>query len=542
MKNFINEILNDIFMIDPELKKHKKDLTRLAQELISHKPDTKFNENFAQTLKKELMKRAEELKGVSGNKKSVKPKGWSGLFINKFAYAVGGAIIMLIIIIPFLSFNQGERIALDSQPLAVNFNQGITSVSKNAFGSLTSSLSEALEERGVSAPGIGAGGGGGPANADSSGELLAIPQAETTVSADSAKMIRPEYVNYKYSYIGDDIKLNEDTMAVFKRVSSEASGRAMAQSFTNLNFDLLDLSQFKNTQVANLNLNEDREFGYSIYLNLADNSLDISQNWLKWPQPNQECQNLPLSENQACYERNRLTIDDVPSDDMILSIASKFVEDYEVDTSYFGEPFVDKEWRRTYETAANKGSAWVPEVISVIYPAIIDGKMTYDQGGNLSGMYVGVNIRSNKASDLHSLKPHTFESSQYDVITDRKKLVALAEQGGLYPRYQYEEASKTVTVELGTPALGLMQYWKYEKGLGQGEELFIPALIFPITNLPDLENYYRKNIIIPLISDMIDEMRPPVGIPEPMPLLKSPSADTFETVGENESMLSEENK
>ncbi len=528
MDNFISQILNDLFNLDPELKQHEKELTMLARTLMNAKPDSRYDEAFAAKLKSELMEKAQHFKTAA----MPADEGMNRFFrllANRFAYALAGAAIMLIIILPLIFSGRGGKLALNSNAPASLFKSGVTRVDDHAFGSITDGSAASGDSQGLGAGGrevapmqnesgfttdsalgqasvpAGSGGGGG----------MAAPAPDSSASAKIGIMPPSYMTDYKYVYTGDDITIDRDTMPVYKRVTSPAGAQALAQTVTGFNFGTIDLSRFENAELANLNLNENRDFGYSLYLNFTDNTLDISQNWQKWPHPENQCR------DQACYNQYRLSISDVPTDDKILSIAKGFLDQYGIDAGDYGEPFVQDQWRLYYAQAPDQSQVYIPEEMAVVYPYIIDGQMAYDQSGNPTGMYVGVDIRYDKVSSLHSLKPQTFESSDYAVINDSAKITDLAEKGGVWPNYRYEGADKTVTVELGTPQPGLVQYWKYNQTDGSSEELYIPALVFPVKNQTELgADFSRKNVVVPLAKDLLDEMNPPAGIPRPMPLMK----------------------
>jgi len=62
-----------------------------------------------------------------------------------------------------------------------------------------------------------------------------------------------------------------------------------------------------------------------------------------------------------------------------------------------------------------------------------------------------------------------------------------------------------------------MIFWKYDETSRSNQILFIPALVFPIKNLPAEGYYYQKNIIVPLAKELLDQNEQP---PYPVPLMK----------------------
>jgi hypothetical protein len=515
MEEKVQAILNDLYQIDKELKNYENDLIPMIKKLIESKPDTKFDEKFTAELKKEILSRAQELKMAKVQESE--PKAQFTL-MNKLSFAFGGALVALILFIPLYNYftQQGAQILPTSkEKFAINLNQGVSKVENQAFGSLATQNMNLAAEESMTA---GRGGGGG---------TLAAPQAIATDEAQiSGKMIPPRMVEYNYTYTGDEITLDQTTIEVYKRVKSDTTGISLAQSISGLNLDLVDLSKFKDRRVNNLSMVEDREFGYYINFSMDEDFISINQNWNKWPQVAQKCWDLPPPQSEECYQATRLQMSDVLSDDKLISIAKNFIKEYGIDTSHYGEPKVMDYWRREFEIARDKSDIYVPDSIPVLFPLIIEGLSTYEQSGEMTGLIVDINIRHNRIAGAHTIMPYNYVSSSYEAVTDVEKILELAENGGLYPQYYYGESDQTVDIELGTPTLGLLMHYVYNQGTRESNQLYVPALVFPITSVSDKNALiYQKNVIIPLAKEIIESYeRPNVlpGVPRPMPLLEEP--------------------
>ena len=488
MNKKIEKILKDIYLVDSSLREYERELIKIIEEYIKAKPDTKFDENFVRKLRSKLLRRVTVIKDER-QAKSEKTSWLSGLFpVNKFTYALGGAAIALILVIPLVSYF--ERSGKQAVAPVINFGEGISKVADQAFGKIAVSESAS----GVQAEGRGAGGGG----------QLTAPSSEAKVGVPA-----PEFINFNYTYQGDEIVLDKEELDVFRRVKGEAGGKDLARYVSGLNFDLVDLSKLRNTNITNFNLVEDREFGYSLYLNLIDNSFSINKNWNKWPRVDKDCR------DQACFDKFRLKIEDVPADDKLIAITSQFLKDYNIDISNYGQPMVQGFWRRQYEAAEDKTSVYIPEDIPIVYPLVLDSQTVYDTGGNPTGLHVSVDIRHNRASGVGNIVAHSYESSSYAAETDTNKIIAIAENGGLWPAYKHPNPTKTVEVELGTPTSALMIHYSYDNEKNETTELYVPALIFPITNISDNTTYWqRNNVIVPLIKEIIETIQDRIGIPE----------------------------
>lgn len=59
MEKNLQEILNDLFMIDPDLRSKEKEIIPIVEALLKAKPDTKFDENFAKQLRARLLVEAD---------------------------------------------------------------------------------------------------------------------------------------------------------------------------------------------------------------------------------------------------------------------------------------------------------------------------------------------------------------------------------------------------------------------------------------------------------------------------------------------------
>ena len=64
-----------------------------------------------------------------------------------------------------------------------------------------------------------------------------------------------------------------------------------------------------------------------------------------------ECQNMQGEAIQACYDKFRLKIEDVPEDSKLIALANQFIKDYNISATNYREPEVLDYWRRSYETA-----------------------------------------------------------------------------------------------------------------------------------------------------------------------------------------------
>jgi len=534
MEGQINNILKDLYALDPELRQYERELMPLVRELIEAKPDTVFDEAWARALRAQLVARASTPQQRSGF-------GFLKLFSMKTTYTYGAIIAAVVIVAAVGSFTLNKKdtsFQLASAP-------EINSVGKNAFGSLLStggtgtdvaaeSAARALsvdtapapEDAGASVapkgvasmvPAAGYGGGGGDIAVD--------------------RMIAPVPYSITYTYNGDEFALDDQEVPVLRRARGTETGSAFVSTLTGFDFGLLNLGSFSSAQMQNISFSENRDFGYVVNINFIDGSISINENWERWNHPSKECR------DEACYNSIRLSIADVPADDHVVAIADAFLRDHGIALDAYGEPSVDNQWRTYYEQVDDKADYYIPDAISVKYPLEINGEPVYEQGGSTVGMQVSVNIRFDRVSGVWGLQTQRYESSSYPAITDVKKVVSLVERGGLYgPVYYYDspEGQEKVSLSLGTPEHVLTKIWNYQNSTQN--ELLVPALRFPVTNKPNEARYYvPDSIVIPLAEELLkDRIEPPTIMPLGQPELMMRENEAAETgLGDIESAPAE---
>ncbi len=111
MKKKIKSIIDDLYAIDPSLKKQEKDLEKLVEKLIEAKPDIKMDKVFVSGLRRSLSAKADEMSTAT-------PKKFG--FLN-FIYAFGGTAMALVIIVSIFGQNK-VGVPMPSSKLEFNIN------------------------------------------------------------------------------------------------------------------------------------------------------------------------------------------------------------------------------------------------------------------------------------------------------------------------------------------------------------------------------------------------------------------------------------
>ena len=454
MKEDIKNILEDLYTVDDSLRKYESQLIDLIDKLLKSKPNIKFDKNFQIKLRQELLEKFSE----NNNKQT------NFNIMNKLLYVFGSLALILLILIPSLSKNERVKTA------QVDFSLQVQRLDKQAFGPL---LAQNTGNQEV-VVGAGFGGGGGGMN--------------TTASVDMK--IAPQPMVFKYVYKGDDFSIDSDQMPVLKKIKGLDSQKDVAKVLQNLNFDNINLNSLDNLRIRNFTIYEDKNFGYSVNVDLYEGMISINENWEKWPM-------------SMGYSLEAIKMEDVPSDEQLINMANKFLQEHNISVDKYGAPQVDNSWKENYLRFVNKADFVIPDMATVIYPLLIDGKSAYEEWGTVQGLRVAINLRYKRVSSMWNLSSQKYQSSLYDMETDVSRILELASRGGNY-YYPEQSGVKVVEIELDTPYLAYMQTWQYSNNVSN--ELLVPALVFPIVELPsEAEYFYKQNVVIPLAKDILDQ-------------------------------------
>lgn len=322
----------------------------------------------------------------------------------------------------------------------------------------------------------------------------------------------PEFDTYKYNYnyTGGDFSLFPSEVNVLRRINPDLS-KEFVSSFSNKKISFFDMKKFKNLGIHNLTINEDVEYGYSIYLGLKDGTFSIYKNWDKWPNIDSLCRGY----DSSCYQRNQLSIADMLSDEEITSIADQFLENYGISLENYGAGEVQNYWMENYLLAEDKTAFYIPETISVIYPLKIEGKEVYEEYGQKSGLTVEVDVKAKKGAGVYNLFYQHYESSAYNSETDKNNILEKMKQGGMSPDYYYQEGTKVknIDVEIGNPSLSMVKLWYSDSNDFRSYEIYVPAYVFPVLSVSDSSYFYKKNIIVPAVKEFFNRGQGTISLP-----------------------------
>jgi len=525
----IQDILEDIYSLEPSLREREAEVIALIEELLAGQPVVEMSEEFRSSLREEVLREFEAEAAAPEKTIGVLPA-----YLHKIAFALGGAAIALVLIVPVVMNRQGQQPAA-GQPtggqLGLGDGQGLglgggkaagadfVDLGSHAFGSLNFSSGESVvsapSEISAADPGAGASeemetgrGGSGVVSsgtAGSSGTAMAVPSASPKRLDD---MIIYDPIGFVFKYAGEPLRLSEDSIEVLKRVKRVDVSDA-ARIVGSLDLGLVDISSLSDLRVNDIGLSEDHDFGYDLQVGLREGTFYLNQNYPRW-------QIGPGCDDGVCNNLPTLTPSEALSNEDVIKISDGLIAELGISREGYGAPRVDDSWRNQ-EPPAPDQPVYVPDYIQVKYPLAIKDQPVYGGPSYEIGLDVTVDIRHKKVSNLGPIMSRRYETSSYAAETDAARIIAIAEEGGYGGSWLNPDAENKVTLELETPKLIYLQQYAYN-GF-ESSELYVPALLFPIKDW-QAKGFWNSSLVVPLAKEMLDQHDQNFPGPVPMPLIE----------------------
>lgn len=294
-----------------------------------------------------------------------------------------------------------------------------------------------------------------------------IPKAETpgaiTNSATSNQL------EYAYVYAGSPIQTPGAMAPVYKIIPLALSQDMKDSSVSGLG--LLDISSFNEMKKE-----------YTISIDYTSGNITVNADRTQWEQDYSECV------ATTCANKTTLT------DTELQKIANSFFKEHGIPSYQFGSPIIDKQ-----NLGGSSIKQYIPDLMTVTYPYLIDGKMLYSKHGDVEGMHVDIDTRMRKIKSI-SLRKFNLESSMYSTASKDAILKYASNGGVMYKNYVVGNATRQLT--LGTPDLVLTRV--DIKKDGSGEEVLVYAYKFPVHE-GGKNNGIPEHVIVPIIEDLLNE-------------------------------------
>jgi hypothetical protein len=479
--NKIDQILEELFELDPELKSMKEEVEEVVKRLLEQKMEVSVDKKFVSHLREELL-----VSGMDVQEEAIESISISNL-MKKMTFALGGSAMLAALLLVAVSTFTSGGFSLPGVMRSVPSDGGrVVALGPQAFGSLSGVIDQAPSpEAGAADQRVGYGGGGG------------MPKAVSS-EAYPTGMIAPqvEYKKISFNYVGEQLEGLSENVEVYRRIK-DLSTASLARAFAREDNGLFELSGLSGLQMSNASLTHVMNGKkYWVYLDFreAQASMNLQEERVEVMPAAQE---LPDSE--------------------LIAIADDFLRKNDIDTSAYGEPEVDDRWRMG---AMMEERAYYPTYVGVVYPLIVGGEKAVSWDGEAHGLRVNVNAALKEVQGVNMISTAKFESSQYPAVTDTDRIMRLVSEGGFNGPMYMPEGTKPV-IDLGTPSVMYLQYYVFNGKEGTNEELYLPALFFPIQDSPEDSRIYRNYVVVPLVGEILDQREEQmIGVPEPMPLIE----------------------
>ena len=524
----ITQILTELDL-DPEDSKMRTVIT----QILAQKPDVQIDKKFIASLREDLAARAQTLENKNSNKFTI------NFFSTTMNKILTSALIVMVVLAgsgvwyiqqsdrPLFKSKLGDSVA--EQVLSGKYS--VNEAGAESFGDLSKfsiiSAEQANNLKPTTQASSQAGGFGGGVAVAKPAELSAAGSAVADEKMIAPGEPYPEYKQYNFKYDGGSLPNIENEIGVLKRIKPTQPAGIVSKVISFLSFGLIDLTKLTKPTMSYITFAEDKEFGYETSVDLVQGSVYMNKNWIKWPQDMYNCMEV------ACTNPQPLKPSDIPKDEELIAAAEQFLTDYGISKEGYGTPIVNNQWRVQYDnvSSAERATFWIPDQAQIIYPLILSGQEVVDESGYPYGLNVNVDVRTKKVFGLYELTSKQFERSNYKSVTDEKRILKVAENGGFRNAVFLEPNVKTVQLKLGTPTIQTVKMW-YSNGnnYNNSAELFVPSLVFPVKNWKE-NNYWRQNVIVPLVSDILESDDGGGITPMPMPVDPGIGGTTSSNVG-----------
>lgn len=126
MKNEIQTLLEELYLLDPELRSKETELKKLLKDMIASRPDTRFDERFKEELREKIRTEIARI----GEKPVKKMNFFAGFFAGGLSIALASYLI-------FTLFSSLDIPGLNDSGSPLDFGFKKESIQKESFGKLS---------------------------------------------------------------------------------------------------------------------------------------------------------------------------------------------------------------------------------------------------------------------------------------------------------------------------------------------------------------------------------------------------------------------
>lgn len=474
MKKEINQMLKELYELDPSLKNKEPELKRIIYKMTKYKTNLKIDDKFKSELKQKVLSELEK------EKKPISFKNIPKYFWVFLTWAF--ALVMIVNIFPNilnLEYKPWEELNLAKNNINLSFNNNLEKLDQDkAFWTLAF-------------------------NQGNSAKWLwwwwASTMSSEKMSISSDTMLAPDFIQKAYIYKLKDwenIPEIPESMFVYKKQNVSIWNKTdnLNQIFKT---DILDLSKFTNLWLSDINLYEDTKEWYQINMSLKEWILNIYRDY----------ENRPVIDYM---NQKNLSINDIPNNQEIISIANNFAWKYWINTKDYLNPLVIDSWKEQYNNMENKDDFFIPDILSVVYQFEIDWIWVYEEWWDPYWLNSSINIIDMKVNSFWPIQKIDLTWSKYELIRNNEKILEEIKNQNTYFYPMARNNNENIEeeeIEIWNAKIIYLRKYVYNSKDNILEEYFIPWLLFEVLKENNSRNinYFWKYISIPLVWEFIKD-------------------------------------
>ncbi len=485
MSSNVRALLDELYKLHPDLQSQEAHIIHIIETMLDHRPKVAIDEWFRTELRCKILS---ELSQQQNDSRSnfIFPTWLFSAFGTAFASVIIGVFVFYTFF-PYTKLwylTDGAR----TRGWLVSFVPAVEKISDHAFQIFTP-LPNTQAKMGVASV---------PMSSDSMSSKIRASSLAPTREVDVPQ----------YAFTGSLPPLTEKLNIYRKKIQFHESFQT--EDFLNgLNLKGIKLSSLQDANISNLTITESWAYGYIVTIDSTLGSISFNPNYDTWPP-------YPKCNGDWCDAPTPITQEQIPSPTKLQSIADTFLDTYGIDRTLYGVPSIDTSWDP--ESGVEWGGENLPEVLTVIYPLLLEWKEIFEEYGSVRGLSLTYDLRSGKITNLSGLERLSLESSKYSPIQDEMTLKNLISNHGdlapppISPELRWSDISHTSTgisqpqaISLSSPMIAFVHLTRMNQQ-GAYEEYFVPAYVFSIPTIPGNPTHPKK-IIIPVIKEFIPDVR-----------------------------------
>ncbi len=480
MSTTAKSLLKELYILDPSLSEKEQEILQIIELMKKNQPKIKINEAFRLELRTKLM---DSIDYAYIKKTNTNTFNWS-LFFSIFGTAFAS------IFVGVLGWNM--YLWIPAKTTRISFVPKVTTIAQEWFGNpiitqthtvsslwMGKQMSPHIENPEIGVMYM-------PTNDSiwNTTPRIDTPTYWKMMTSDTS--VPAETPIYRYSYSGS-ITLETWELPVYKKEGTAFTTDEMRWVLQNFPIDAINLWALQNTILTNINLSEERDYGYNIAIDLNVGNISFSQNYPKWPQA--KC------DMNGCAELPKITEKDLLQNNEIVDIANNWLQKYGIDKTFYGNAKIEMPSRaiKSWEEQLH-----VPDIVTITYPLLINSKEVYEEYGTYKWIILTLDIRSKQISGMYGLEKQNLIQSLYPSESNTGNIMNMLYSGGRYMQsWTISWNQKIVTIPVSAPHIEYVHI-SSTNTWGTSDEYYVPAYVFDVIEKPK-DGHISNSVIVPAV-------------------------------------------